>query len=107
MNVMAQGCHFEVTDADPSISGTKVTITVTVVPTFKPNDDGDYEVVIKPQGQLRNILDSQSKSVVFEYYDWAWHPAEEEVEFYCRVDDNTYNECNSNSFEVSTCFKKP
>lgn len=109
MNVMAQDCHFEVTNAKPSISGTKVTITVTVVPAFTPSGSGKYEVVIKPQGQLRNILDSQSKSVEFYYYNGKWddNSHSETVDFYCSVDDNTYNQCNSNSFEVSTCFKKP
>ena len=107
MNVMAQDCRFEVTDVYPSISGRTVTITVTVVPAFTPSEGGKYEVVIKPQGQLRNILDSQSKSVEF-YYNRGWDQNNDSktVKFYCSVDDNTYNKCNYNSFVVSTCFKK-
>ena len=109
MYANAQDCRFEVTDATPSISGTRVTITVTVKPAFTPSGSGNYEVVIKPQGQLRNILDSQSKSVDFYYNNGKWgdYSHSKTVEFYCSVDDNTYNQCNSNSFYVSTCYKKP
>ncbi|MCR4664179.1 MAG: hypothetical protein K5660_02315 [Paludibacteraceae bacterium] len=105
VELTGDNCSFEVTDAIPSISGTKVTITVTVQATFTPSERGHYKVVIKPQGQLRNILDSQQKSVTMYYDGSRWNPKRETVNFYCSVEDNTYNQCNSNSFIVSSCFK--
>ena len=100
-------CSFEVTNAEPTISGTTVTITVTVEPTSTPKEEGHYTVVVKPQGQLTNILDSQSKSVDF-YLDSKnrWYQKTKTVQFKCSVDDNSYNQCNSNSFYVSNCWKK-
>lgn len=108
MGANAQDCSFEVTNANPSIYGTKVTITVTVEPTFTPDtkEQCEYEVVVKPQGQMRNILDSQSRSVTFLWRGSKWFSNKENVEFSCSVNDNTYNQCNSNSFDASTCFKK-
>lgn len=68
MGANAQDCSFEVTNVNPSIYGTQVTIKVTVEPTFTPDTKNSckYEVVVKPQGQMRNILDSQSRSVSFD-----------------------------------------
>lgn len=107
VELTADNCSFEVTSAEPSISGTKVTIRVTVTATFTPSAKSEYVVVVKPQGQLKNILDSQQKSVEF-YYDGSqwWSTNSKTVDFYCSVDDNTYNQCNSNSFYVSSCFKQ-
>lgn len=106
VELTADNCSFEVTSAEPSISGTKVTIRVTVATTFTPSEKGTYVVVVKPQGQLKNILDSQQKSVEFYYDGYRWSTKSKTVDFYCSVDDNTYNQCNSNSFYVSSCFKK-
>lgn len=106
VELTADNCSFEVTSANPSISGTKVTIRVTVATTFTPSERGTYVVVVKPQGQLKNILDSQQKSVEFYYNGSYWGSKSKTVDFYCSVDDNTYNQCNSNSFYVSSCFKK-
>ena len=103
----ADNCSFEVISAEPSISGTKVTIRVYVEAAFTPLESGDYTVVIKPQGQLRNILDSQQKSLEFHYHKSSgWSYRKLYVDFYCSVDDNTYNQCNSSSFIVSKCYKK-
>ena len=49
---MTDGCSFRVVSAIPSTSGTKVTITVSVEPTFTPTEDGTYTVVVKPEGKL-------------------------------------------------------
>lgn len=99
-------CSFKVTDAKPDISGTTVTITVSVEPTFTPSEKGNYTVVVKPQGQLTNILDSQSKSVTFYWNGDRWSSRRQTVEFTCSVYDNSYNQCNSNSFYVSDCWKQ-
>lgn len=103
---MAAGddCRFDATDAKPSISGTTVTITVTVRPAFTPTESGSYTVVVRPQGPLANILDSQTKETFFEYRNGEWKYRSQTVEFHCSVDNSTYNQCNSNSFECS-CFK--
>lgn len=106
VELTADNCSFEVTDASPSISGTRVTIRVTVAATFTPSERGSYVVVVKPEGRLKNILDSQQKSVEFYYSGSSWSSKSKTVDFYCSVDDNTYNQCNSNSFTVSSCFKK-
>ena len=103
---MGGDCSFEVTNVSPSISGTTVTITVSVEPTFTPQKGGSYEVVVKPKGSLRNILDSQSKSVTFVYKSNSWSTRTKTVQFYCSVNDNSYNQCNSNDFYVSSCFEK-
>lgn len=102
---MADGCSFEVTDVSPSISGTTVTITVAVEPTFTPSGNVHYQVVVKPKGSLKNILDSQSRSVTF-WYHGKWEERRKTVEFHCSVNDNSYNQCNSNDFYVSSCFEK-
>lgn len=104
VEITGDNCSFEVTNAVPSISGTKVTITVTVEAAFTPSESGWYTVVVKPVGQLSYILDSQQKSLKFRYGD-GWYARTQTVVFYCSVDDNTYNQCNSNSFTVSKCFK--
>ena len=103
---MADECSFAVDEVEPSISGTRVTIKVTVRPTFTPDKEGEYIVVISPTGRLSNILDSQQKSVEFWYTGRSWNPNYATVNFYCSVDDNTYNQCNSNSFTVSSCHRK-
>jgi hypothetical protein len=105
MCAKAQQCYFEVTDAKPSISGTTVTITVSVAPTSTPSERGWYTVVVKPQGKWSNILDSQSKSTSI-FWDGSWSYDNRTVVFYCKVDDNTYNQCNSSDFIVSKCFKQ-
>lgn len=101
----ADNCSFEVVSATPSIKGTKVTITVTVEAAFTPSESGYYTVIVTPVGQWRNILDSQQKSVEFRYSN-GWVSRSQTIKFYCSVDDNTYNQCNSNSFTVSRCFKQ-
>lgn len=105
---MAAGddCRFEATNAKPSISGTTVTITVTVRPAFTPSEKGSYRVVVRPRGPLANILDSQAQEIYFQY-DRGWGPNHKShtVEFHCSVNDNTYNQCNSNAFDC-TCFKE-
>ena len=103
----AGDCSFEVTDVDPSISGTTVTLKVKVRPTFTPEGDGSYRVVVKPNGDLRNILDSQSQSTTFEYSNSKWWNSSRQktVEFHCDVHNNTYNQCSTQSFSVS-CFKE-
>lgn len=105
---MAAGddCRFEVTNTKPSISGTKVTITVTVRPAFTPTESGEYTVVVRPQGPLANILDSQAKETTFFYTNSKWESSSrtKTVKFHCSVDNSTYNQCNSNSF-VCSCFK--
>ncbi len=106
---MAAGddCRFEVTNAEPSISGTTVTIKVTVRPAFTPSEAGSYRVVVRPRGPLANILDSQAKEAYFYYskYNKGWDDSYKKVEFHCSVNDNTYNQCNSNTFDC-TCFKE-
>lgn len=106
---MADGddCRFEATNAEPSISGTTVTIKVTVRPAFTPNKNGTYRVVVRPRGPLANILDSQAKETSFEYNNGWWkpNPTYRIVEFHCSVDNNTYRQCNSNAFDC-TCFKE-
>ena len=103
---MADGCSFVVTDASPSIYNTTVTIKVYVEAAFTPSENGSYTVVVKPEGRLYNILDSQSKSLKFSYNTKnGWSKRMQYVEFYCSVNDNTYNQCNSNSFSVSSCYK--
>ena len=103
-------CSFEVTDAIPSINGTTVTITVKVQPTFTPSQrDKKYVVVVKPRGEMTHILNSQTQSVEcsYGYYggsDVQWKCGE--AKFTCSVDNNSYNQCNSNSFYVSSCFEK-
>ena len=106
VELTADNCSFEVVSAKPSISGTKVTITVTVEAAFTPSESSSYTVIVTPVGQLRNILDSQQKSVVFNYSRGSWDHKRLDIEFYCSVDDNTYNQCNSNSFTVSRCYKR-
>lgn len=104
---VTDNCSFEVTNVSPSINGTTVTITVTVRPTFSPSKGARYVVVVKPKGSLKNILDSQSKSVEFESKSsGGWYSSSGTVEFYCSVNDNSYNQCNSNDFYVSSCFEK-
>ena len=108
INAIAQ-CSFKVTDANPSINGTTVTITVTVEPAFTPSEKGTYTVVVKPEGQLKTILDSQSKSVSFYWNGSQWNYGngrKQTVTFTCSVNDNSYNQCNSNSFYVSDCWKQ-
>lgn len=105
---MAAGddCRFEATNAEPSIKGTTVTIKVTIRPAFTPDGSGSYTVVVRPQGPLANILDSQAKETTFNYENSKWDGFSEcrTVEFHCSVDNNSYNQCNSNSFACS-CFK--
>ena len=103
---VTDNCSFEVTNVSPSISGTTVTITVSIEPTFTPSENSYYEVVVKPKGSLKNILDSQSKSVTFQYNTKRWTNRTKTVQFYCSVNDNSYNQCNSNDFYVSSCFEK-
>lgn len=102
---MADNCSFDVTDVTPSISGTTVTLKVRIVPTFAPDKRGRYTVVVKPNGSLRNILDSQSKSVSFWYTGSEWDDKYEVVNFYCDVNDNTYRQCSTQSFSTS-CFRE-
>lgn len=107
VELTADNCSFEVVSASPSISGTTVTIKVYVEAAFTPAESGSYTVIVKPQGQLRNILDSQQKSLDFSYSTRSgWSYRKKYVEFYCSVDDNSYNQCNSSSFSVSKCFKQ-
>lgn len=107
VELTADNCSFEVVSASPSISGTKVTIKVYVEAAFTPSENGTYTVIVKPQGQLRNILDSQQKSLEFSYITgYGWSHRKQIVEFYCSVDDNSYNQCNSSSFTVSKCYKQ-
>lgn len=101
---MSDGCSFEVINVYSTISGTKVTVNVTVAPSFTPEGSGSYTVIVKPNGSLRNILDSQSKSLTFYYQKSKWDKQSKSVEFYCDVHDNTYNQCSNQSFSTS-CFK--
>ena len=103
----AGDCSFEVTDVDPSISGTTVTLKVNVRPAFTPEGTGSYRVVVKPNGNLRNILDSQSQSVIFYYSSSKWNTESKQktVTFHCDVHDNTYNQCRAQSFSTS-CYKE-
>ncbi|MBQ9254900.1 MAG: hypothetical protein IJ180_09035 [Bacteroidales bacterium] len=99
-----ENCSFQVIEANPSISGTTVTITVKVKPAFKPTKEGEYPVVVKPTGNLRNILNSQAQYCHFYYTGSRWQHNTLTVEFKCDVHDNTYNQCSAQDFEV-TCFK--
>ena len=98
-------CNFQVTDATPSISGTTVKITVTVRPAFTPTSKGTWRVVVSPNGPLSSILDSQSKSVVFNYTGSTWKLDKKTVDFYCSVEDNSFRECRNNSFQTS-CYQE-
>lgn len=99
-----ENCSFQVIEANPSISGTTVTITVKVRPAFKPTEVGNYTVVVKPTGNLRNILNSQVQYCYFEYTGTQWKHSTSTVKFTCDVHDNTYNQCSAQDFEA-TCFK--
>lgn len=107
MSANAQQCSFEVTNVSPSIYGSTVTLTVTVEPTFTPNNQEEsYEVVVKPTGELRSLLDSQSKSVTFESTSsGGWWNRTKTVEFTCSVEDNSYRQCRNQDFST-TCFKR-
>lgn len=107
MSVNAQQCSFEVTDVESHISSSTVTLTLTIVPSFTPNTttDEEYEVVVKPIGELRSLLDSQSKSVTFYWYRTYWRVQEKTVKFTCSVEDNSYKQCRKQDFSTS-CFKK-
>lgn len=107
MSVNAQQCSFEVTDVKSSISSSTVTLTLTIVPSFTPNTttQEEYEVVVKPIGELRSLLDSQSKSVTFLWGGRYWNGQEKTVRFTCSVEDNSYKQCRKQEFSTS-CFKK-
>lgn len=108
MSVNAQQCSFEVTDVESSISSSTVTLTLTIVPSFTPNTTTNpevYEVVVKPIGELRSLLDSQSKSVTFLWNRTVWSNREKTVRFTCSVEDNSYKQCRKQDFSTS-CFKK-
>lgn len=106
--VAGDDCRFEATNAEPSIKGTTVTITVTVRPAFTPTEAGYYTVVVHPQGTMAQILNSQAKEVRFHYYNnhgtMQWDNPSRTVEFECSVMNNSYNQCTSNLF-TCTCFK--
>ena len=100
-------CSFEVTDIYSDIEKTTVTIKVYIEPSFSPSEDGDFTVIVKPKGKLTTILDSQSQSVRFEYRYGKWYGGRTKyVQFHCSVNDNSYNQCNSNDFYVSKCFRE-
>ena len=106
MSANAQQCSFEVTNVSSSISGSTVTLTVTVEPTFTPNNQEFYEVVVKPTGELRSLLDSQRKSVTFQSKSSGdWWDRRKTVTFTCSVEDNSYRQCRKQDFST-TCFKK-
>lgn len=110
MSVNAQQCSFEVTNVESSISSSTVTLKLTIVPSFTPNTTTaeEYEVVVKPTGELRSLLDSQSKSVTFYYsghFGWNESNREKTVYFTCSVEDNSYKQCRKQDFSTS-CFKK-
>ncbi len=108
--VAGDDCRFEVTNVDTSISGTTVTLTVTVRPAFTPSEAGFYTVVVRPQGPMAQILNSQTKEVRFQYctttgtHQLKWKDSSKTVNFECSVMNNSYNQCSSNSF-TCTCFK--
>jgi len=101
----AQCDKFTTTDANASISGTTVTITVKVSATFTPDKGGSYQVIVSPTGQWAKILGSQRQSTT-AYYSaqngWSIPP----VTFSCSVNDNTYNQCTSSDFVVVQCFAR-
>lgn len=105
MNANAQQCSFVVTDVSSSISSATVTLTVTIVPTFTPNGSEIYEVVVRPTGELKGLLNSQSKSVVFYARSGKWSDNSKTVTFTCSVEDNSYRQCRNQDFST-TCFKK-
>ena len=105
VELTGDNCSFEVTDVKPSINGTTVKITVTVCATFSSREEACYVVVVRPDSQLRNILDSQQKSIEFQSHQSGWSYKCKSVDFYCDVHDNTYNQCSNHSFSA-TCFKK-
>lgn len=99
-------CSFEVTDISSDINRTTVTITVYIEPSFSPSEDGYFTAIVKPKGKLTTILDSQSQSAQFEYRHGNWYGGRKKsVEFHCSVNDNSYNQCNSNDFYVSKCYR--
>ena len=95
-----------VVSADADISGHTVTITVKISPTFTPTEPCSYTFIVAPIGEWVRILSSQTQSTTLDYSQQNGWTGKNYVQFKCSVDDNSYNQCNSNSFTVTGCFKR-